>query len=50
MLRPIKTLPEGTIVTIIGADYVDQATIWKHVRDPDGTEGWVMSPWVQPVP
>ena len=47
--QPIKTLPEGTIVTIIGDDSVGPDRIWKHVRDPDGAEGWVASDWLQPV-
>ena len=47
--QPIKTLPEGTIVTIIGVDSSGPDHVWKHVRDPDGTEGWVASDWLEPV-
>ena len=47
--EPIKTLPDGTIVTIIGEDSVGPDRVWKHVRDPEGSEGWVASDYVQPV-
>jgi SH3 domain-containing protein len=48
--QPLKTLPEGMIVTIIGDDSVGADRVWKHVRDPDGTEGWVVSDFLQSVP
>ena len=47
--QPLKTLPEGTIVTIVGEDSVQPDRVWKHVRDPDGTEGWVAADYVQAV-
>jgi SH3 domain-containing protein len=47
--QPIKTLPEGTIVTIIGEDSFGSGHVWKHVRDPDGAEGWVAADFLQPV-
>lgn len=46
---PIKTLPDGTLVTIIGDDSVGADRVWKHVRDPDGTEGWVAADFVEPA-
>jgi Bacterial SH3 domain len=46
---PIKTLPDGAIVTIIGDDSVGVDHVWKHVRDPEGTEGWVAADFVAPV-
>jgi hypothetical protein len=48
--QPLKTLPEDTIVTIIGDDSVGPDRVWKHVRDPDGAEGWVGADFLQPVP
>lgn len=45
--QPIKTLPEGAIVTIIGDDSVGPDRVWKHVRDQDGTEGWAASDFLQ---
>jgi hypothetical protein len=47
--QPIKTLPDGTIVTIIGEDFVGPDRVWKHVRDPEGSEGWVASDFLEPV-
>jgi hypothetical protein len=47
--QPLKTLPEGMVVTIIGDDSVGPDRVWKHVRDPDGTEGWVAADFLQPV-
>lgn len=48
--QPLKTLPEGMIVTMIGDDSVGPDRVWKHVRDPDGVEGWVGADFLQPVP
>lgn len=47
---PIKTLPEGTVVTVIGEDSVGPNYTWKHVRDPEGTEGWAAADFLQLVP
>lgn len=46
---PVKTLLEGAVVTIIGADSVGPDRVWKHVRDADGAEGWVAADFLQPV-
>jgi hypothetical protein len=46
---PLKTIPEGTVITIIGEDFIGPERVWKHVRDPDGAEGWVASDFLQPV-
>lgn len=46
---PITTLPEGTIVTVIGQDIVGPDRVWKNVRTADGLEGWVASDFVTPV-
>lgn len=46
---PLKTLSDGTIVTIIGEDFSGPDTIWKRVRDPSGTDGWVKSEFLQAV-
>lgn len=45
---PLKTLPEGTIVTIIGPDQSDGTRTWKRVRDDQGVEGWVAADFLQP--
>lgn len=46
---PITTLPEGTIVTVIGQDVVGPDRVWKNVRTAEGLEGWVASDFVKPV-
>ena len=47
---PVKTLPDGTIVTIVGEDFVGPDRVWKHVQDPEGAQGWVAADFLQPVP
>jgi len=46
---PIKTLPEGTIVTVVGEDSVQPDRVWKRVRDPEGAEGWAAADYLAPV-
>lgn len=47
--QPIKTLPEQTIVTIVGEDYSGPDRVWKNVQDPEGTIGWAAAEWLRPV-
>jgi SH3-like domain-containing protein len=37
----IKTLPEGSIVEIVGPDQNMEGTVWRNVRDLQGDVGWV---------
>jgi SH3-like domain-containing protein len=37
----IKTLPEGSIVEIVGPDQNMDGTVWRNVRDLQGDVGWV---------
>ena len=46
---PVKTLAEGSIVTIIGQDFSGPDRVWKHVRDAEGAEGWVAADFLQPA-
>lgn len=46
---PITTLPEGTVVTVVGQDFVGPDRVWKNVRTADGLEGWVASDFVKPL-
>jgi hypothetical protein len=46
---PLKTLAEGTVVAVIGADFSGPDRVWKNVRDPDGAEGWVAADFLQLV-
>lgn len=45
----LTTLPEGTEVTVIGEDKPGPNYTWKHIRAPDGTEGWAAADFLQPV-
>lgn len=47
--QPLKTLPDGAVVTIIGEDFVGPNFVWKHVRDAEGTEGWVAADYLERV-
>jgi hypothetical protein len=44
---PVKTLPDGSLVTIAGPDFSGPDRVWKHVRDAEGAEGWVASDFLQ---
>lgn len=45
----LATLPEGTVVTVIGEDKPGPSYTWKNVRAPDGTEGWAAADFLQPA-
>jgi hypothetical protein len=46
---PLKTLPDGSIVTVVGEDFSAPDRVWKNVRDAAGTEGWVAAEYLQAV-
>jgi len=46
---PLKTLSDGSIVTVVGEDFSAPDRVWKHVRDAAGTEGWVAAEFLQAV-
>lgn len=43
----LKTLPEGTEVTIIGDDVPQAGMVWKHVKDPQGAEGYASADFLK---
>ncbi len=45
----VKTLPEGTVIDIIGEKTVDGTTSWLHVRDSAGAEGWIAESYTTPI-
>ena len=45
----LKSLADGSIVTVIGEDFSAPDRVWKHVRDAAGTEGWVAAEFLQAV-
>ena len=46
---PIKTLPDGSLVTVIGQDYTGPERVWKNIRDDEGAEGWVATEFLEPA-
>jgi hypothetical protein len=46
----VTTMPEGSVVTIIGEDKVQPERVWKHVKTSDGQEGWAGADWLKPTP
>jgi hypothetical protein len=38
----VKTLPDGTVLQIVGANKTVEDVVWRNVRDSDGNEGWVL--------
>ncbi len=46
----LTTVPEGERVQQIGEEATGAGYVWRNVRAPDGTEGWVAVDWLQPAP
>lgn len=45
----LETLPDGTVVTIAGEDFVGADRVWKKIRAPSGKEGWAATDFLQQV-
>ena len=43
----IKTLPEGTQLEVVGPDERIGGVVWRNVRDPGGTVGWVAASFLK---
>ena len=46
----IKTVPEGTILRVVGTDQPMDGKGWKNVRDDAGAQGWMAAELLEPVP
>ncbi|MAG36926.1 MAG: hypothetical protein CL878_11885 [Dehalococcoidia bacterium] len=46
----LKAWDDGTIFTVIGPDVESDGIIWRHVRAPDGSEGYMPVQYVPPLP
>lgn len=44
----VRTLPEGTVVEVIGGETQADGRGWRNVRDPGGATGWVASEFLAP--
>jgi len=45
----LKTMPEGTMLDVIGGDMTADGIAWRNVRDAAGTNGWVAGKFVARV-
>jgi hypothetical protein len=43
MADRVRAYPDGTPLTIVGDDVDGDGQHWKHVKTPDGLEGYVPS-------
>lgn len=39
--RRLKTMPEGSVLEIVGADQTADGMVWRNVRDATGASGWM---------
>jgi hypothetical protein len=46
----LKAYADGTELTIIGDDVDGEGQTWKHVKTPDGTEGYVPAMYTTDTP
>jgi hypothetical protein len=46
----LKTVSEGTVLEIVGADQTSDGLTWRNVRDATGATGWVASKFVTRAP
>jgi hypothetical protein len=44
----IKTIPEGTLLTVVGPDQQAEGQTWRNVRDPQGDTGWIVASLLVP--
>ena len=44
----LRTLPEGTVVEVIGDETQAEGRAWRNVRDPGGATGWVAAELLGP--
>lgn len=46
---PVKTIPDGSVVTVVGPDFSGPDRVWKNVKDAEGASGWVAADFLQAV-
>lgn len=46
----VKTVPDGTVLAVVGADQQVDGRGWRNVREPEGTQGWVAAELVERAP
>jgi hypothetical protein len=45
----VKTIPEGTVLDVIGEDRPMDGKNWKNVKDDEGTVGWMAAELLEPA-
>jgi hypothetical protein len=45
----VRTLPEGAILQVVGANRTTGDVVWRNVRDDAGNEGWVSAAFLETV-
>jgi hypothetical protein len=45
----VKTIPEGTVLQVVGEDKQMDGKTWKNVKDDAGTTGWMASELLEPA-
>jgi hypothetical protein len=45
----IKTVPEGTVLRIVGPDQQMDGKAWRNVRDDTGSTGWIVAELLEPA-
>jgi SH3-like domain-containing protein len=45
----LRTLPDGAILQVVGANRTVGDVVWRNVRDDAGNEGWVSAAFLETV-
>jgi hypothetical protein len=45
----IKTVPEGTVLRVVGPDQQMDGKAWRNVRDDTGSTGWIAAELLEPA-
>ena len=45
----VKTVPEGAVLQVIGADQQMDGRGWRNVRDEGGASGWIVAEFLEPA-
>ena len=43
------SLAEGTTLDVVGGSQTVDGLLWRNVRDPSGTIGWIAAPFSAPM-
>ena len=46
----LKSVPEGTVLEVVGADETADGIVWRNVKDAAGASGFVAAKFVVKVP